>query len=60
MVITDLETVALVSFKTCGDGILRAEFPNGSGIIEIRGDIVRFIPYGADESDIDTYQFVKV
>ena len=60
MIISDLETVALLKFVKCFDNVLRAEFPNQSGFIEIVGDKVRFVPYGADDSEIDTYQFVKV
>ena len=57
---TDLEMIAELKFVVRDDGTYVAEFPNHSGIIEIRGDVVRFVPYGGDESDVETFQLVRV
>jgi hypothetical protein len=60
-----LEMIAELKFVVRADGTYVAEFPNSGGIVEVRGDVVRFIPfrfvpYGADESDNESYQLVKI
>ena len=57
---TDLEMIAGLKFVVRADGTHVAEFPNFGGIIEVRGDVVRFVPYGGSESDIETFQLVRV
>ena len=57
---TDLEIIAFADFVMRDDGVLFAEFPNKAGIIEIKGDTVRFIPYGGEASDIDSFKLVRV
>ena len=57
---TDLEIIALADFTMRDDGVLFAEFPNKAGIIEIYGGTVRFIPYGGEATDIDSFKLVRI
>ena len=55
---TDLETVALLQFTECADGVLRAQSPNWAFEIEVVGDEVRFIP--ADGLNVERFRLVPV
>lgn len=56
---SDLETVALLQF-TENAGVYRAETPNGAFTVEVEGDELRFIPYGGDPSETETFRLVRV